>query len=58
MKRVIEPEVIIIFGKLIKGMTGQFILFEYKDSFIMKDFGFKQLSLFPDDQIITIEEAI
>ena len=33
MKRRIEPSLIIVYGNMIKGMTGKFICFSYRDSF-------------------------
>lgn len=36
MKRRIRPTIIIVFGDMIKGMTGKFINFRYSDSFNSK----------------------
>lgn len=33
MKRIIEPKLILVFGKIIDGMTGIFVQYEYIDSF-------------------------
>lgn len=57
MKEVIEPSIIIVFGKMLEGMTGTFLHFDYKDSFLYKQKSFKQLSLFPIDSVFKIERG-
>ena len=36
MKKRIDPELIIVFGNMIPGMTGKFINYKYKDAFSKK----------------------
>lgn len=55
MKEIIEPSLIIVFGKMIHGMTGKFLQYDYKDSFQKVDNKFKQLRLFPVDNVFIIE---
>lgn len=55
MKEVIEPSLIIVFGKMLTGMTGTFLQFDYKDCFVNKIEGYEQLRLFPVDSVFTIE---
>ncbi len=57
MKEVIEPSLIIVFGKMLEGMTGTFLHFDYMDSFVYKEKSFKQLSLFPLDSVFKIERG-
>lgn len=57
LKKRIEPSLIIVFGDMIKGMTGTFINFKYKDSFNVKK-QFKQLRFKEISQIFTIKEDI
>ena len=49
----INPSLIIVYGKMIKGMFGTFINFKYVDGFKQKG---EQLSLF-NDKIFTIKEG-
>lgn len=53
MKKQIEPSLIIVFGKMIEGMTGTFLQYDYKDCFMKKQ-NYEQLKLFQIDNIFTI----
>lgn len=57
MKRRIAPVLIIVFGKMIDGMTGTFLHFNYEDCFMKKE-TYEQLRLFPVDNIFTISGGI
>ena len=57
MKEVIKPSLIIVFGKMLDGMTGTFLHFEYTDSFVYKTMGYKQLRLFDVDNVFTIDRS-
>ena len=57
MKEVIEPSLIIVFGKMLEGMKGTFLHFNYIDSFVYKAKGYKQLTLFDLDRVFTIERS-
>ena len=54
MLKRIEPELIIVYGDLIKGMSGKILQVKYEDAFASKDCDFEQLSLFPVSKIIEI----
>lgn len=58
MKARINPELIIVYGKLLPGMTGRFLSFSYCDCFSKTDLdkNLKQLKLFDLSQIVEIEE--
>lgn len=36
MKKRLEPKLILVYGKIIEGMTGKMISFAYEDAFIRK----------------------
>lgn len=55
MKRRIAPPLIIVYGDMIKGMTGTFINFRYKDSFQSP---YEQLRIEEVSPIYTIKEAV
>lgn len=55
MKEIINPSLIIVFGKMIEGMSGTFLHFDYKDSFLYKNKKYKQLSFFPLESVFKIE---
>ncbi len=57
MKEIIKPSLIIVFGKMLDGMTGTFLHYEYTDSFIHKTRGYKQLRLFDIESVFTIERG-
>lgn len=57
LKRRIEPELIIVFGKLVSGMTGKFIQYKYEESFNTKERDYEQLALFSISRIIEIKEG-
>ena len=57
MKRVIKPSLIIVFGgKLVEGMTGRFIVFDYSDTFIYGAKSYEKISLFDRNQIIEVRD--
>lgn len=53
MKRRLVPSLIIVFGKMISGMTGTFLQYDYKDCFVRKQ-DYEQLRLFPIDNVFSI----
>lgn len=53
MLRRIKPQLIIVVGKIIEGMTGNIIPFDYTDTFSKKD-EYEQLKLFEMDRILRI----
>ena len=53
MKKRLEPSLIIVFGKMIEGMTGTFLEYEYKDCF-MRINDYEQLRLFPIENVFTL----
>ncbi len=57
MKEVIEPNLIIVFGKMITGMTGTFMQFNYEESFSNNKKTYEQLSFFPIDKVFKIERG-
>lgn len=57
MKEVIEPSLIIVFGKMLEGMKGTFLHFNYIDSFVYKAKGYKRLTLFDLDRVFTIKRS-
>lgn len=57
LKRRIEPELIIVFGKLVPGMTGKFIQYKYEESFNVREYDYEQLALFSISRIIEIKEG-
>lgn len=57
MKRRIEPELIIVVGDMIQGMTGKFINYTYKDTFSDKS-QYEQLSFFTPQPVFEIKEAV
>ena len=54
MKKRIKPSLIIVFGKMIEGMEGKFLHYEYKDCFMRKK-DYEQLRLFPIEKVFTLE---
>lgn len=54
MRTRIDPSIIIVFGDMIKGMTGTFVHFNYCDAFSSKS---QQLRMDGISQIITIKEV-
>lgn len=54
MKKRIKPSLIIVFGKMIEGMVGTFLQYEYKDSFMRKQ-DYEQLRLFPIEKVFKLE---
>ena len=56
MKRRIDPPLIIVRGKPIKGMTGSFVFVDFKDTFNVNQ-DQEQLSLLNLSQIITLKEG-
>ena len=56
MKKRIKPSLIIVFGKMIEGMVGTFLQYEYKDSFMRKQ-DYEQLRLFPIEKVFKLEGA-
>lgn len=57
MKNVIDPSLIIVFGKMLDGMTGTFLQFDYKDSFLYRQKSYRQLSLFTQDMVFKIDRG-
>lgn len=57
LKRRIEPKLIIVFGKLITGMTGKFIQYSYKESFNTKKHNYEQLTLFSMPKIVEVKKG-
>ena len=57
MKKRINPELIIVFGNMIPGMTGKFINYKYKDAFSKKG-SYQQLSFIDIQPIFEIKEAV
>ncbi len=55
MKRRISPSIIIVFGDMIKGMTGRFINFKYIDSFAQD---YVQMKFDGFSTVFEIEEAV
>ncbi len=55
MKETIRPELIIVFGKMIQGMTGEFLKYSYEDAFSNKNECTRQLQLFPINDVFTIK---
>ncbi len=55
MKEVIEPNLIIVFRKMITGMTGTFMQFNYEESFSNNKKIHEQLSFFPIDKVFKNE---
>lgn len=56
MKRKIDPPLMLVRGKPIKGMDGNFIFIDFSETFIDKC-PYEQLSLFPLDRVMTIKEG-
>lgn len=57
MKRRINPPVIIVFGKIIPGITGRIVNYDFKDGFEIKA-DFEQLILFDLPKIFEIKEIV
>lgn len=57
MKKRIKPELIIVYGNMISGMTGRFINYRYTDVFSYKN-KFEQLSFIEYQPIFEIKEAV
>ena len=55
MKKIIEPKIIIVYGDMIKGMSGKFINFKYEEAFIKKNQN-EQISLWNNNGIFEISE--
>lgn len=55
MKRRIHPTLIIVYGSMIEGMSGTFLVYPYHDSFSKKT---DQISLDISPRIFTIKEAL
>lgn len=55
MKKRIHPPIIVVFGNMIKGMTGTFINFSYADSFSQK---YTQLKFDGISSVFTIKEEM
>ena len=55
MVKRIEPPIILVRGKPIKGMTGKFIFIDFTDTFNLEQ-DVEQLTLFDLSKIITIKE--
>lgn len=55
MLRRIKPQLIIAVGKIVEGMTGNIIPFDYTDTFSKKD-EYEQFKLFQMDKILSINE--
>ena len=53
MLRRIKPQLIIAVGKIVEGMTGNIIPFDYTETFSKKD-EYEQLKLFEIDRILRI----
>ncbi len=56
MERV-EPSIVIVYGTLIDGMFGKIMSINYKDCFYERNSS-RQLFLFPQEQIVSIEKEI
>ena len=56
MLRRIKPQLIIVVGKIVEGMTGNIIPFDYTETFSKKD-EYEQLKLFEIDRILRINEG-
>lgn len=56
MKKRIKPELIIVYGDMIPGMTGKFVNYKYEDIFAIK-YSYQQLKLFDDNPVFTIKEG-
>ena len=56
MKSRLDPPLIIVYGKMIRGMTGTFINFDYTDAFLRHS-NYEQLQLFDVSRIFTIKET-
>ena len=54
MKKRIEPRIIIVYGKMIEGMTGTFLNFNYRDSFNCQ---YRQQRIPEISQIFEIKEV-
>lgn len=57
MKSRIDPEIIIVIGNMIPGMTGTFINYKYTDTFKQND-KYEQLSLIETSPIFKIKETL
>ena len=55
MVRGIALQIIIVVGKILEGMTGNIIPFDYTETFSKKD-EYEQLKLFEIDRILRINE--
>ena len=55
MKRRIKPTIIIVFGNMIKGMTGKFINFKYSESFNSK---YQQMKFNGISAVFEIKEVV
>ena len=60
MKKRINPPLIVVFGKMIEGMTGRFINIQYEEAFNKnkKTNNYKQLELFHEPVIFEVKDVI
>ncbi|MDO4178273.1 MAG: DUF4417 domain-containing protein [Phascolarctobacterium sp.] len=57
LKETIEPELIIVYGDIIKGMFGTFLNFKYKESFSRRKNMYEQIPLLLTSKITCIKEG-
>lgn len=57
MKEIIEPSLIIVFGKMIEGMWGTFLHFNYVESFLHKSTKYEQLKIFPLEKVFEVKRS-
>jgi len=56
MKKRINPELILVRGKVIKGMTGNLLVIDFQETFNV-EVEYEQLQLFKMDRVISIKET-
>lgn len=55
MKEIIKPQLIIVFGKMIQEMTGEFLNYSYEDAFSNKNECRRKLQMFSINSVFTIK---
>lgn len=56
MQKRIQPTLIIVYGRMIRGMYGRFLQFDYEEAFNEKKVLFEQMTLFDFDKIFEIRK--
>ena len=57
MKQTLSPSLIIVYGDIIKGMSGRFMHISYKEAFEKKKNHIEQIPLFTMSKIFTKEAS-